>query len=904
MAPPSIAFACGGAVAVAVRASGSNGSGAPRSGPDTGDGNNRSTVKALSDMIASLVSTSSSSADNATEEAPPVQSKSPMKKKTKAAPTTTKPTPKGAAPSKKRTSASRGKPRASSGGPKKSLISSMAAPRGGSLLRRFDSPLGGSAAPADLPSSFPRPPSPPGSSAPALAAAPGAPPPPSPGSLQQAANAQLSALMAPRPGLTPPSLPPPSRPKAGRRRHEASEAEEEVRLTPYERILRDAAEIEAKLAYRFRDKHLLALAFVHSSSTGGRGLAHPLKPMLNNERLEFIGDAVFGLIIADHLYRTLPYADEGMITRLRAYLVCGEACAGYLRRLEVEEYLQVTSGRGSERARLSLAADLFEAVLGAIYLDSGGTDVPEWFLLHHFGEEFERVIASPPRNWKAELQEYTQRHLKSTPVYVDLGSEPVPGAVESARDWHVGVRAGAGERGDFRGRGKGATKKLAQQRAAWEALVSLGVIEAPTLPELPNVGDVMDSLSGPDATPSAPALATPAELASGFSVSAEAWGRRRRRLESAGAAGRGADVVEVARAVAGVLAAAAGAHDRAAAVPHDALAELKASACPPRGAGGEGGWGCGLAEAVAAVEALAEADAAVALAFAAHCAAIAALVHDPAAPFPPRPSTSSSPPSSSALPSSAEPAAIRGAREDGAVAHWTLSGEAPECALAPALDYVLVDLEAAPAPRDEPPENDGAGEGGAGACGCGRWCRGRPGAVRGGRGGDGLRALGPHRLLLRAVRLEPHAVAPLGPSPAAPLSSSEAAWERALTAAGSLGIATAAVRAASEHLAAGRRPSTPRPPPRGCACGGAGAERAEAGAAVLAAAETAGEHGVRVVEAAARAVGAGALRGSPLERLLRDAHACRALLDGGEALEALGRAQLDLLTPAPARPAP
>lgn len=221
----------------------------------------------------------------------------------------------------------------------------------------------------------------------------------------------------------------------------------------------DTDRIEALLGHRFSQKHLLQLAFVHSSFFN----ENREEMSGHNERLEFLGDAVLGLITSEYLYRHLPSQAEGQLSHLRAHLVGAAACAGYTRSLNLESYLLLGRGEleNTGRGRDRLLADLFEAVIGAIYLD-GGLVAAQEFFLRHFARHLDQAVENPLRNWKAELQHYSQQKTQQPPEYVVI-DEIGP---SHQRVFTVAVLI----EGKERGRGEGPSKKQAEQDAAENAL--------------------------------------------------------------------------------------------------------------------------------------------------------------------------------------------------------------------------------------------------------------------------------------------------------------------------------------------------------------------------------------------------------------------------------------------------
>ena len=223
-------------------------------------------------------------------------------------------------------------------------------------------------------------------------------------------------------------------------------------------------EVEESLGYTFQDKDLLTLSFIHRSfANESRG-----QVTRHNERLEFLGDSVLGLVMAEYLYRHLPSQPEGQLSQIRSRLVDASSCAHYLQKFELSRYILL--GRGEKvsegTAKTSILADVFEALVGALYLD-GGIDAVKSFLLTHFEEEIGQVINSPSRNYKAELQDYSQKLFQIAPVYKVI-DEAGP---DHAKIFHVLVFVNDREAGN----GRGASKKEAEQLAALDALSKLGV---------------------------------------------------------------------------------------------------------------------------------------------------------------------------------------------------------------------------------------------------------------------------------------------------------------------------------------------------------------------------------------------------------------------------------------------
>lgn len=231
-----------------------------------------------------------------------------------------------------------------------------------------------------------------------------------------------------------------------------------------EHLRKNLPAIEEKIGYIFANKDLLILSFIH------RSFVNENKSLVqsHNERLEFLGDSVLGLITSDFLYHRLPSYPEGPLSQLRSRLVDAQACASYLQKLCLAEYILLGRGEALSdgKAKVSIAADAFEALIGAIFID-GGMSVAKSFLLCHFLDDMEAVIGSPSRNYKAELQDYSQKKFQKAPVYKVI-QETGP---DHAKIFHVMVYVDDKEVGI----GLGESKKLAEQQAAFNALSQLGV---------------------------------------------------------------------------------------------------------------------------------------------------------------------------------------------------------------------------------------------------------------------------------------------------------------------------------------------------------------------------------------------------------------------------------------------
>ncbi|MDI3340057.1 MAG: ribonuclease III [Sphaerobacter sp.] len=222
-----------------------------------------------------------------------------------------------------------------------------------------------------------------------------------------------------------------------------------------------------RLGVRFRNLDLLRLALTHRSYLNEQGVPHVEAVRDSNERLEFLGDAVLGMVTAEFLYRQFPQLPEGMLTAYRTALVRTETLARWARRFGLDEVMYL--GRGEMTAdgeiRDRILAGAFEAVIAAIYLDRG-IRATRTFMRQLLMEDAEQIIsAGQATNYKGRLQELVQERLRVTPVYRTLA---VSGPAHD-RTFTVEVIV----RGECLGVGSGSSKRAAQQEAARQALARL-----------------------------------------------------------------------------------------------------------------------------------------------------------------------------------------------------------------------------------------------------------------------------------------------------------------------------------------------------------------------------------------------------------------------------------------------
>jgi ribonuclease III len=229
-------------------------------------------------------------------------------------------------------------------------------------------------------------------------------------------------------------------------------------MTTYQELLKNVPSIEKKIGYQFSNKTHLVEAFTHSSFVN----EYKEKPLPHNERLEFLGDSVLNLFISEYLFSITPHLQEGELSFLKSCLVSSSSCLEYLELLKLEKFLIVGKGELIEGAKRknALYADLFEALLGALFLD-GGLEAAKSFFFAHFTPLVEKKIKNPEYNFKTLLQEHLAKIRKSPPSYRILE--------ESGPDHNKSFVVGVFIEEVLSGQGKGHTKKEAEQNAAKEA---------------------------------------------------------------------------------------------------------------------------------------------------------------------------------------------------------------------------------------------------------------------------------------------------------------------------------------------------------------------------------------------------------------------------------------------------
>ena len=220
-------------------------------------------------------------------------------------------------------------------------------------------------------------------------------------------------------------------------------------------------EFENVIGYSFHNPALLETAFTHSSFRNEKKMTGDC-----NERLEFLGDSVLGVISAEYFYRNLNHLPEGEMTKRRAACVCEKSLCGFAKEIDLGKYILL--GKGEEhsggRNRPSILADCFEAVIAAIYLD-GGLQAAENFVLPFLKRA--AMVVPKLNDYKTTLQEIIQKNPDEHLTYILVGES----GPDHCKSFEVEVRLNS----NIIGSGIGASKKAAEQDAARKALELMGV---------------------------------------------------------------------------------------------------------------------------------------------------------------------------------------------------------------------------------------------------------------------------------------------------------------------------------------------------------------------------------------------------------------------------------------------
>ncbi|RUM90559.1 MAG: ribonuclease III [Thermovibrio sp.] len=223
-------------------------------------------------------------------------------------------------------------------------------------------------------------------------------------------------------------------------------------------------ELERRLGYSFKDRNLLRRALIHRSFSFEKEVGE------NYEVLEFLGDAVIGLIVSEELIKRFPDKTEGELSQIRAFLVSEPSLAELARTIDLGEFLYLGKGerRSGGKTKSSILCDVFEAVFGALYLDASFEKAKEVFK-EKFLDKLWQILDSAVtyKDFKSYLQEVTQRDFKVLPEYSLIRVE----GPEHDKTFYVECRVR-----ELKTEGTGKSKKSAEQSAAKEMLRALGVI--------------------------------------------------------------------------------------------------------------------------------------------------------------------------------------------------------------------------------------------------------------------------------------------------------------------------------------------------------------------------------------------------------------------------------------------
>lgn len=219
---------------------------------------------------------------------------------------------------------------------------------------------------------------------------------------------------------------------------------------------------EERLEYRFKDQSLLRAALTHASGADTRADS--------NERLEFLGDAILGVVVCEKLFHDFPHYQEGDLTKIKSVVVSRSTCTKISKQIELTQLLILGKGLSNNRAvPNSLLADVFEALIAAIYLD-GGIEPAKRFILRFMDDEIREAIDSGSiDNYKSVLQQFSQKEYGVPPVYHLI--------TESGPDHDKQFEVAASVDGIQFEPAWGKNKKEAEQKAARNALNALEVDE-------------------------------------------------------------------------------------------------------------------------------------------------------------------------------------------------------------------------------------------------------------------------------------------------------------------------------------------------------------------------------------------------------------------------------------------
>ncbi|MBQ8288793.1 MAG: ribonuclease III [Clostridia bacterium] len=229
---------------------------------------------------------------------------------------------------------------------------------------------------------------------------------------------------------------------------------------------RHLSQLEQRIGYRFQNPTLLKNALIHSSYANESGSKHPALDC--NERMEFLGDTVLSLVVSTYLFQNHPDLPEGNLSKLRSFTVCEKALAEFAAEIRLGDYLLLGKGEDNNngRQRPSITSDAFEALIAAIYLDSG-LENAQTFVLRFAVPHIEHLLSEQiTEDYKTALQQIVQQEQGEKLEYILIAEEGPP----HQRTFTMEARLNS----NVIGRGVGSSKREAEQRAAKEALTLFG----------------------------------------------------------------------------------------------------------------------------------------------------------------------------------------------------------------------------------------------------------------------------------------------------------------------------------------------------------------------------------------------------------------------------------------------
>ncbi len=229
---------------------------------------------------------------------------------------------------------------------------------------------------------------------------------------------------------------------------------------------KDISVLEHTIGYTFKNRKLCVVALTHSSYSNEMKTKNP--DIVCNERMEFLGDSVLSIVTSEYIFEKYTDLPEGELTKIRASSVCENALFEYSKKIELGSFIYLGHGEemSGSRTHKAILADAFEALLAAIYLDSGMAQVKE-FLLPFISEHISALIKAGRReDFKSLLQQFIQKSPGELLEYIQTGEEGPP----HNKKFYFEVRLN----NNIIGRGEGKTKREAEQLAARQALILFG----------------------------------------------------------------------------------------------------------------------------------------------------------------------------------------------------------------------------------------------------------------------------------------------------------------------------------------------------------------------------------------------------------------------------------------------